>query len=70
MNIQTDEGEETVRLRKPVTQKNLTALDKDGGVKINWQDYRLKMLDWFDENGSEGIGKLMRSTMKALRKSI
>lgn len=70
MNIQTDEGEETARLRKPVTQKNLTALDKDGGVKINWQDYRLKMLDWFDENGSEGIGRLMRSTMKALRKSI
>jgi centromere protein I len=62
------DAEGQARLRKPVTQKNLTALEKDGGVKINWQDYRVKMLDWFDERGSEGIGRLMRSTMTALRK--
>lgn len=56
------------RLTKPVTQKALANLDKEGGLKINWQDYRLRILDWMDENGSLGIGELMRNTMKALRK--
>ena len=61
-----DEGQ--ARLGKPVTQKGLAALEKEGGVKFTWQEYRLKMLDWMDERGSQGIGKLMRSTMKALRR--
>lgn len=56
------------RLTRPVTQKSLTALEKQGGAKISWQDYRIKMLQWLDQRGSLGIGKLMRSTMKALRK--
>jgi centromere protein I len=56
------------RLRKPVTQKALSALEKDGGVKLTWQEYRVRMLDWLDATGSRGIGNLMRSTMKALRK--
>jgi centromere protein I len=56
------------RLQRPVTQKALEALDKEGGIKLSWSEYRLKMLDWFDEFGSDGIGNLMRSTMKALRK--
>jgi centromere protein I len=60
--------EDQPRMRRPVTQKALTALEKEGGVKLSWQEYRLKMLDWFDDKGSQGIGKLMRSTMKALRK--
>lgn len=59
---------ERVRLGKPVTQKALVELEKQGGVKVSWQEYRLKVLEWLDERGSEGIGELMRSTMKALRK--
>ncbi|KAL4898606.1 Mis6-domain-containing protein [Aspergillus ambiguus] len=60
--------EDQPRLHKPVTQKALTALEKDGGVKMTWQEYRVRMLDWLDGIGSDGIGNLMRSTMKALRK--
>ncbi|CAI7573931.1 unnamed protein product [Penicillium palitans] len=56
------------KLRKPVTQKVLQALDKDGGAKITWQEYRVHMLDWLDAIGCRGTGILMRSTMKALRK--
>lgn len=56
-----------LRLRKPVTQKALQALEKDGGAKYTWQKYRVHMLDWLDEVGSRGTGNLMRSTMKALR---
>ncbi|KAL3458684.1 Mis6-domain-containing protein [Aspergillus heterothallicus] len=56
------------RLRKPVTQKALSALEKDGEIQMTWQDYRVRMLEWMDANGSSGIGALMRTTMKALRK--
>ncbi|OJJ43822.1 hypothetical protein ASPZODRAFT_145761 [Penicilliopsis zonata CBS 506.65] len=56
------------RLQKPVTQKALSALEKEGGIKLSWQEYRLRMLEWLDGVGSQGIGDLMRSTMKALRK--
>lgn len=56
------------KLRKPVTQKSLQALEKDGGAKITWQEYRVHMLDWLDAIGSRGTGNLMRSSMKALRK--
>lgn len=56
------------KLSKPVTQKALLALEKDGGAKITWQEYRVHMLDWLDAIGCRGTGILMRSTMKALRK--
>jgi centromere protein I len=56
------------KLRKPATQKALQALEKDGGAKITWQEYRVHMLDWLEAVGSRGTSDLMRSTMKALRK--
>ncbi|KKK25738.1 hypothetical protein ARAM_002213 [Aspergillus rambellii] len=56
------------RLSKPVTQKALNALESKGGIKMTWKDYRVQMLDWLDATGSNGIGILMRSAMKALRK--
>ncbi|THC98185.1 hypothetical protein EYZ11_002341 [Aspergillus tanneri] len=61
-------GEDQPRLKRPVTQKALSALEKEGGVKLGWQEYRVRMLEWLDATGSVGIGNLMRSTMKALRK--
>lgn len=54
-------------LRTPVTQKTLTSLEQEGGMKMTWQEYRVRMLDWFDALGSDGIGNLMRRTMKILR---
>ncbi|KAL4999103.1 Mis6-domain-containing protein [Aspergillus recurvatus] len=61
-------GQTQPRLRKPVTQRALSALEKDGGIQMAWQDYRVRMLDWMDAAGSVGITNLMRTTMKALRK--
>ncbi|KAE8148475.1 Mis6 domain protein [Aspergillus avenaceus] len=61
-------AEDQPRLRRPVTQKALSSLEKEGGAKLSWQEYRIRMLDWLDATGSVGIGSLMRSTMKALRK--
>ncbi|WEW61519.1 hypothetical protein PRK78_007009 [Emydomyces testavorans] len=63
------DGEElSARLPLPVTQEVMTRLGKEGGIALNWQEYRLKMLDWLDEHGSKGIGALMRSAMINLRK--
>ncbi|RAL08318.1 Mis6 domain protein [Aspergillus homomorphus CBS 101889] len=69
-DIEEDNGidESKPRLQRPVTQKALSALEKEGGLKLTWQDYRVRMLDWLDATGNVGIGNLMRSTMKALRK--
>jgi centromere protein I len=68
-DIEAQEGRQLdARLNKPVTQRALTALEAAGGVKISWQEFRLKMLDWLDERGAGGIGALMRVTMKTLRK--
>ncbi|KAJ5564021.1 Centromere protein Cenp-I [Penicillium frequentans] len=61
-------AEDRSKLRKPVAPKALQALEKEGGAKITWQEYRVHMLDWLDAVGSTGTGELMRSTMKALRK--
>src|SRR5699024_4575334 len=60
--------EDQARLTRPVTHKALVSLEKEGGVKMSWQEYRVRMLDWLDATGSRGTGDLMRSTMKALRK--
>lgn len=65
---ESDLSENQPRLKRPVTQKALSALEKEGGIKVAWQEYRVRMLDWLEATGSIGIGSLMRSTMKALRK--
>ncbi|KAL4884061.1 Mis6-domain-containing protein [Aspergillus karnatakaensis] len=65
---ESDIRDDQPRLRKPVTQKALSALEKDGGITMTWQDYRVRMLDWLDDAGSIGIANLMRTTMKALRR--
>jgi hypothetical protein len=34
----------------------LQALEKDGGAKFTWQEYRVHMLDWLDAIGCRGTG--------------
>lgn len=36
--------------------------------RLEWQEFRPMILDWLDQRGVEGIGRLMRISMKALRK--
>lgn len=36
--------------------------------RLEWQEFRPRILDWLDQRGAEGIGRLMRISMKALRK--
>ncbi|KAL9097748.1 MAG: hypothetical protein Q9165_000074 [Trypethelium subeluteriae] len=61
-------GEEDLRLKHagPVTQRSLMKLDKDGGVKITWRNYRVQVLDYLERRSLGGIKELMFSTMKDL----
>jgi centromere protein I len=55
-----------VRHAGPVTQRSLTILGNDGGLKVSWGDYRLEVLKWLEEKGLTGIGELMYNTLKQL----
>jgi centromere protein I len=55
------------RLHGPATQKSLFVLEKEGGFKKPWSEYRLEVLQWLEDKGSEGVSRLMRNTMKILR---
>ncbi|KAH0543376.1 hypothetical protein FGG08_002332 [Glutinoglossum americanum] len=62
------EGNTAIRVRHagPVTQRSLTLLGNDGGLKISWGDYRLEVLKWLEEKGLVGVGELMYNTLKQL----
>ena len=50
----------------PVTQRSLTVLEKEGGLKLSWKQYRVGLLDYFESQGFDGMKKLMFATMKDL----
>lgn len=50
----------------PVTQRSLSVLADEGGLRISWANYRLEVLKWLEERGVGGIGELMFNTMKHL----
>ena len=67
-----DEAEEqrpgSVRVRHagPITQKSLAALGREGGVKVDWKEYRVAVLRWLEGVGVKGIRELGGATMKGL----
>ena len=60
--------EESIERRHagPVSQVSLKQLELDGGVKLSWQDYKLGVLRYLENNGVSGVGELMYNTMKHL----
>jgi centromere protein I len=52
----------------PVTQRSLTVLEKEGGIKLSWKHYRVEMLTWLEAHGLDGLKRLMFATMKDLMK--
>lgn len=50
----------------PVTQASLKQLGLDGGIKLAWQEYKLGVLQYLENNGVAGVGELMYNTMKHL----
>ena len=62
-----EQGESiTERHAGPVTQRSLALLGQNGGIKVNWSDYRLEVLQWLADIGAEGVRDLMFRTMKLL----
>lgn len=53
----------------PVTQASLKRLERNGGLKIQWADYRSGMLRYLEGSGAPGVAELMYNTMKHLRTS-
>lgn len=62
--------DEDVELRArhagPVTSRSLGQLARRGGLELAFQDYRLGVLGYLEENGFGGIPELMYSTMRNL----
>ncbi|KAK0100090.1 hypothetical protein ONS95_013098 [Cadophora gregata] len=50
----------------PVTQNSLRLLEKDGGLRLPWADYKLGVLTYMESQGAVGVGELMYNTMKHL----
>jgi centromere protein I len=57
-----------VRIRHagPITQKTLITLGKEGGVKVDWKEYRVHVLRWLEGMGVGGVRELGGATMKGL----
>lgn len=51
----------------PVSPQSLTRLASSGGIKIQWQEYQVQVLDALDKQGFEGIGALLRNVISRLK---
>ncbi|PMD65163.1 Mis6-domain-containing protein [Hyaloscypha bicolor E] len=63
-----DRAEDEIDLRHPgpPTSKSLLQLEKDGGLRLPWPDYKLGVLHYMENKGVKGVGELMYNTMKHL----
>ncbi|PMD43361.1 Mis6 domain protein [Hyaloscypha variabilis F] len=63
-----DRTEDEIELRHPgpPTSKSLLQLEKDGGLRLPWPDYKLGVLQYMENKGVNGVGELMYNTMKHL----
>ena len=63
-----DMAEDEIDLRHPgpPTSKSLLQLEKDGGLRLSWPDYKLGVLQYMENKGVNGVGELMYNTMKHL----
>lgn len=61
-------GEAAVKVRHagPITQKSLASLGREGGVKMDWKEYRVAVLRWLEGIGAGGVRELGGATMKGL----
>ncbi|KAM0492124.1 hypothetical protein ACHAP8_010121 [Fusarium lateritium] len=59
-----------IRHEGPPTQSSLGQLVGSGGIRISWQDYRIKALEELSAKELAGITDLLKNTMTILRKLI
>ncbi|KAI9802029.1 MAG: hypothetical protein M1825_003085 [Sarcosagium campestre] len=72
-DVEAEDGNGKVRLGArhagPVTQRSLQQLAADGGLELDWTEYRVRVLAYLDQRGVTGISRLMGSTMRGLMAS-
>ncbi|KAI9158681.1 Centromere protein I [Paramyrothecium foliicola] len=54
----------------PVTQASLAKLATSGGIRVSWQDYRIRVLESLSAKDLAGVAELLKSTMTILRTSM
>ncbi|KAM0243151.1 hypothetical protein ACHAP5_006870 [Fusarium lateritium] len=59
-----------VRHEGPPTQSSLGQLASSGGIRVSWQDYRIKVLETLSAKELAGITDLLKNTMTVLRRLI
>ncbi|KAI0167405.1 Mis6-domain-containing protein [Pestalotiopsis sp. NC0098] len=67
-DIEMEQGSSGLDTRHagPVTRTSLIALGKNGGVSLTWDEFRLGVLGYLEQQHLEGVGRLMHSTMTTL----
>jgi centromere protein I len=69
-NVEIDSDTLRIRHEGPPTQSSLGQLASSGGLRISWQDYRIKVLEALTARELGGITDLLKNTMTVLRKLI
>lgn len=54
----------------PVTQGSLTKLATAGGLRLNWQDYRINVLEALSAKDLVGVAELLKNTMTVLKRAM
>jgi centromere protein I len=54
------------RLEGPASQRALVALAAEGGVSVDWREYRVWVVGWLAERGLAGVRELVFAAMKDL----
>lgn len=52
----------------PVSQRSLDVLRRNGGVDVDWELYRVHVLQWLEERGCAGLKEFMFASSDALKK--
>ncbi|ETS80560.1 hypothetical protein PFICI_08089 [Pestalotiopsis fici W106-1] len=69
-DIEMEQGSSGLDTRHagPATRTSLIALGKNGGVSLTWDEFRLGILGYLEQQHLGGVGLLMHSTMTTLMK--
>lgn len=67
-DIEMEQGSDGLDTRHagPATRTSLIALGKNGGVSLTWDEFRLGVIGYLEQQHLEGVGRLMHSTMTTL----
>jgi centromere protein I len=66
--IESTDGELHTRHAGPATQESLRQLALNGGLQLDWAEYRSGVLSHLEDSGTPGVPELLYNTLNHLRK--